>query len=191
MTSTFHTHSSLVYVTWNYVTGIEDLGVNETHSWKTREGNAKRPPGLGEYERNAGSVGASLRPRAASQGSCTRRQWQQLMSSEAWVIGTHRGQPEMRWDLEGAITEARLTSEPKFLLLIPPKLTGAGLQAINARTSLQNWQNKPWKWTPFMEHLLCSGHWVYVIQMHNLYEAKLHHGSVMKCRQRHKSLAPK
>lgn len=192
MTSTFHTHSSLVYVTWNYVTGIKGLGINETDSWKAREGSTKRQPGLGgAYERNAGSVWVSLRPRAASQGSCARWQWQQPMPSEAWVIGTRGGQPEMRWGLERAVTEAGLTSEPKFLLLIPPKLTGAGLQGINARTSLQNWQNNSWKWTPFMEHLLCTGHWVYVVQMHNPYEAKLHHGSVMKCSQRHKSLAPK
>lgn len=50
------------------------------------------------------------------QGSHARSQWQQLMPSEAWVIGTHWGQPEMRWGLEQVLTQARLTSGPKFLL---------------------------------------------------------------------------
>lgn len=38
MTSTFHTHSSLVYVIWNYITGIRGLGINATDLESQRRG---------------------------------------------------------------------------------------------------------------------------------------------------------
>ncbi|EAW86051.1 hCG2041237, partial [Homo sapiens] len=58
----------------------------------------------------------------------SRTGWQQPVACGAWAIGVHGGQPATRQGLEQVLTEARLTSGPKFPL--PSKLTRPGLQEI-------------------------------------------------------------
>ena len=101
--STFRTRHALVYIIWNYVTGIQGLGVKASDSWKAGEGTTDQQPGLeGSMGKTRDCFSRPL-PLAAFQGSLLGG------SSQGWCQvkpGTHGGQPEMRWGLKPVLTGA-------------------------------------------------------------------------------------
>ena len=85
---TFHMYPSLVYVIWNYVTGIKGLGINASDSWKSGEGTTDPPPGLGGGGAKQWFISDRHQPEGLlSQGVC-KAAGAMVMPHEAWTTGT-------------------------------------------------------------------------------------------------------
>lgn len=113
MTSPFHTHSSLVYIIWNYITGIQGLGINATDLERQRRWEAtEQQEDMREHGQKEGWVLLGISPRG-SLAQRSRNSWCQMKPGP---LVCPEGSTRDEVGTAAGADRARLTFGPKFLL---------------------------------------------------------------------------